>query len=67
MIIASPAGGTDIEEVAKKTPHLIQTTPVDIFTGVSDKMAQDVAEFLEFKGELKNKVAPSQKYSKLHH
>ncbi|XP_059491303.1 succinate--CoA ligase [GDP-forming] subunit beta, mitochondrial [Neocloeon triangulifer] len=57
VIIASPAGGTDIEEVAKKTPHLIQTTPIDIFDGVTDNIAQSVAEFLQFKGELKNKAA----------
>ncbi|XP_065350744.1 succinate--CoA ligase [GDP-forming] subunit beta, mitochondrial [Cloeon dipterum] len=57
VIIASPAGGTDIEDVAKKTPHLIQTTPVDIFEGVTDAKAQSIAEFLQFKGELKNKAA----------
>lgn len=56
-IVASPAGGMDIETVAEKTPHLIKTVPVDIFEGVTDKIANDVAEFLEFKGPLKKKCA----------
>lgn len=33
VIIASPAGGVDIEAVAEKTPHLIKTLPIDIFDG----------------------------------
>jgi len=57
VIIASPAGGMDIEDVAEKTPELIRTQPVDIFEGVTDKMAEDLAEFLLFKGELKKKAA----------
>ncbi|XP_050296219.1 succinate--CoA ligase [GDP-forming] subunit beta, mitochondrial [Anthonomus grandis grandis] len=57
VIIASPAGGMDIEAVAEKTPHLIKTVPIDIFEGVTDKMALDIAEFLEFKGTLKQPAA----------
>ncbi|XP_046405516.1 succinate--CoA ligase [GDP-forming] subunit beta, mitochondrial [Ischnura elegans] len=57
VLIASPAGGTDIEEVAKKTPHLIRTIPIDIIEGVTDKMAESVAEFLEFAGDTKTKAA----------
>lgn len=57
VLIASPAGGMDIEAVAEKTPHLLKTVPIDIFEGVTDKMAQEVAEFLQFKGDLKNKAA----------
>ncbi|KAH9638411.1 hypothetical protein HF086_007718 [Spodoptera exigua] len=56
-IVASPAGGMDIEAVAEKTPHLIKTLPIDIYEGITDKMANEVAEFLEFKGELKAKCA----------
>ena len=56
VMIASPAGGTDIEEVAAKTPHLIQTIPIDIYEGVTDSMANKVADFLQFKGNLKAKV-----------
>lgn len=33
VIVASPAGGMDIEAVAEKTPHLLKTLPVDIFEG----------------------------------
>lgn len=57
VLIASPAGGMDIEAVAEKTPHLLKTVAIDIFEGVTDKMAQEIAEFLLFKGDLKNKAA----------
>lgn len=33
VIVASPAGGVDIEGVAEKTPHLIKNIPIDIFEG----------------------------------
>ncbi|XP_047036525.1 succinate--CoA ligase [GDP-forming] subunit beta, mitochondrial [Helicoverpa zea] len=56
-IVASPAGGMDIEAVAEKTPHLLKTVPVDIYEGVTDKLANEIAEFLEFKGALKGKCA----------
>ncbi|XP_028025237.1 succinate--CoA ligase [GDP-forming] subunit beta, mitochondrial [Bombyx mandarina] len=56
-IVASPAGGMDIEAVAEKTPHLVKTVPVDIFEGISDKVANEIADFLEFKGPLKSKCA----------
>lgn len=56
-IVASPAGGMDIETVAEKTPHLLKTVPVDIYEGITDKLANEVAEFLEFKGPLKKKCA----------
>merc|ERR1719411_2135901 len=52
VIIASPDGGVDIEEVAEKTPERIKKMPVDIKTGVSDAMATELAEFLGFKGPL---------------
>jgi succinyl-CoA synthetase beta subunit len=56
VIIASSAGGTDIESIAEKTPDLIKTIPVDIMRGVTDSMAEGVAEFLLFEGNLKTKV-----------
>lgn len=56
-IVASPAGGMDIETVAEKTPHLLKTLPVDIYKGITDETANEVAEFLEFKGPLKKKCA----------
>ena len=33
MIVASPDGGVDIEEVAEKTPERIMKIPVDIKIG----------------------------------
>jgi succinyl-CoA synthetase beta subunit len=52
VIVASPDGGVDIEEVAEKTPERIMKIPVDIEIGVTDEMAVKVAEFLGFKGDL---------------
>lgn len=57
VIIASPAGGMDIEDVAHKTPELIKTQAIDIYEGVTDSIANNIAEFLEFKGDLKQKAA----------
>ncbi|XP_028164471.1 succinate--CoA ligase [GDP-forming] subunit beta, mitochondrial [Ostrinia nubilalis] len=56
-IVASPAGGMDIETVAEETPHLLKTVPIDIYEGVTDKVANQIAEFLEFKGPLRSKCA----------
>lgn len=56
-LVASPAGGMDIEAVAEKTPHLLKTVPIDIHEGVTNKVAKEIAEFLEFKGPLVNKCA----------
>lgn len=33
VLIASPAGGVDIEAVAEKTPELIKKVPIDIIQG----------------------------------
>jgi len=52
VIVASPDGGMDIEEVAEKTPERIKNVPVDIKVGVTDEMATEVAEFLGFQGNL---------------
>merc|ERR1711874_279219 len=52
VIVASPDGGGDIEEVAEKTPDRIKKMPVDIHTGVTDAMATELAEFLGFQGAL---------------
>ena len=57
VIIASPDGGVDIEEVAEKTPERIKKMPVDIHTGVTDAMATELAEFLGFKGPLVGQCA----------
>jgi len=57
VIVASPDGGVDIEEVAEKTPDRIKKFPVDIKAGLSDTMADEVAEFLGFEGDLKSQCS----------
>ncbi|XP_076548686.1 succinate--CoA ligase [GDP-forming] subunit beta, mitochondrial-like [Osmia lignaria lignaria] len=48
VLIASPAGGMDIEIVAEKTPELLKTVPLDIYYGIDDDIAKDVSIFLGF-------------------
>uniref|UniRef100_A0AC34GNQ8 Succinate--CoA ligase [GDP-forming] subunit beta, mitochondrial n=1 Tax=Panagrolaimus sp. ES5 TaxID=591445 RepID=A0AC34GNQ8_9BILA len=57
VVIASPAGGMDIEEIAEKHPELIHKTPIDINTGISDNDAKKIAKFLEFPDSLIPTVA----------
>jgi succinyl-CoA synthetase beta subunit len=57
VIIASPCGGMDIEQVAKDTPEKLKTVPVNVVQGLSKNTALDVAKFLEFKGDLVEKAA----------
>merc|ERR1712156_990953 len=57
VIVASPDGGVDIEEVAEKTPDRIKKVPVDIHAGVTDDIANDVAAFLGFSGEMQAQCA----------
>ncbi|XP_055524659.1 succinate--CoA ligase [GDP-forming] subunit beta, mitochondrial [Wyeomyia smithii] len=57
VIIASPAGGMDIEAVAEKTPEKIKTVPISIIGGISHDQAEEIARFLEFKGPLVEKAA----------
>ncbi|XP_021954531.1 succinate--CoA ligase [GDP-forming] subunit beta, mitochondrial [Folsomia candida] len=48
VCIASPAGGMDIEEVAKNTPEKVKTVPIDVMKGISSSTAKEIAQFLEF-------------------
>lgn len=48
VFIASPAGGTSIEDVAAATPELIFKQPVDITKGMSDAQAEYLATSLSF-------------------
>jgi len=57
VIVASPAGGMDIENVAEKTPELIGKYPIDIFEGISQQKAEEIARFLKFEGPLLEKAA----------
>lgn len=56
MLIASPAGGVDIEDVAENSPELVKKIPLDIYEGISDEIALDVAKFLNFDGPLASMV-----------
>ncbi|XP_076845295.1 LOW QUALITY PROTEIN: succinate--CoA ligase [GDP-forming] subunit beta, mitochondrial [Brachyhypopomus gauderio] len=57
VLVGSPQGGVDIEEVAAKTPELIFKEPIDIFEGVRDDQAQRMAANLGFKGPLQKQAA----------
>lgn len=48
IFIASPAGGTSIEDVAEETPELIFKQPVDIMEGVTDAQCEYLATSLGF-------------------
>jgi len=57
LLIASPAGGVDIEAVAENSPELVKKIPLDIYEGISNEIALDVAKFLNFHGPLASKAA----------
>jgi len=48
VIVASPAGGTAIEDVAAATPELIFKQPVNIMTGPTDAELEGLAKNLGF-------------------
>jgi len=50
VMVGSPAGGMDIEDVAEKTPELIFKDAIDINTGMSDEQAMKMATNLQFEG-----------------
>jgi len=57
VMVGSPQGGMDIEEVAEKNPEAIFKEPIDILTGITDKQALKMAENLQFKGPLLQQAA----------
>jgi succinyl-CoA synthetase beta subunit len=48
IFIASPAGGTSIEDVAEATPELIFKQPIDIMKGITDEQSTFLATSLGF-------------------
>ncbi|KMP10898.1 succinyl-CoA synthetase subunit beta, partial [Candidatus Nitromaritima sp. SCGC AAA799-C22] len=58
LIMASEAGGMDIEEVAAKTPEKIIKESVDPITGVKPYLARDIAFALNLKGDALKKMIP---------
>ena len=61
-----PDGGVDIEEVADKTPERIKKVPVDIHIGVTQEIAEDIARFLGFDGELQTQCAEQVRFNALY-
>lgn len=57
VIVGSPDGGMDIEEVAEKTPERIFTMPIDINDGINMEQALEMAKNLQFTGEKANTAA----------
>ena len=50
VIVASPQGGMDIEQVAEKSPDAIYTQPISITDGIQPADTKRIAELLGFKG-----------------
>uniref|UniRef100_A0AC35EVV4 Succinate--CoA ligase [GDP-forming] subunit beta, mitochondrial n=1 Tax=Panagrolaimus sp. PS1159 TaxID=55785 RepID=A0AC35EVV4_9BILA len=57
VIVASPSGGMNIEEVAAKNPELILKVPINILDGINEAQTTKVAKFLQFPDELISTVA----------
>ena len=57
VMVASPAGGMDIEKVAAETPKLIFKEKVDIIRGVDDDKVLALARTMGFSGEKQAKDA----------
>lgn len=51
VLIVSKEGGVDIEDVAKTNPDAIKTYPVNIKTGLTDEILQNVCRDLSFEGK----------------
>ena len=58
LIMASEAGGMEIEEVAAKTPEKIIKETVDPITGVHPYLARKIAFALNLKGDVFKKMIP---------
>lgn len=57
VVVASPAGGMDIETVAEQTPEQILKMPVDILQGLTKDKSLAIARFLQFQGALVEQAA----------
>jgi len=56
VIVASPAGGTSIEDVAAETPELIFKESIDIMTGPTDEQLTRLAKNLQFDDDKSEKA-----------
>ena len=59
VMVASPAGGMDIERVAAETPHLIFKETVDLSLGPDDSKVERLAQQMGFSGNKQVKEAAS--------
>ena len=50
VIVGSPMGGMDIEEVAENHPEALKMIGVDIKEGLTDDKAREMAIFMGFQG-----------------
>ena len=57
LLMVSPAGGIDIEEVARTTPEKILKTPIDPLLGLQAYQTRGAAMFLSDKGEIQKQIA----------
>jgi len=48
VLVGSPCGGMDIEEVAEHTPEKIKMIPVDVKKGFEDDKGRELAKFMGF-------------------
>jgi succinyl-CoA synthetase beta subunit len=64
VLVGSPDGGMDIEEVAEKTPERIFTMPIDINDGIAREQALEMAGNLNFTGV--NKTTAAEQIEKLY-
>jgi len=53
VMVVSPQGGMDIEEVAEKDPNAIHMIPIDIMEGIKDEQVEKAATLLGFEGSVK--------------
>jgi len=56
VMVGSPEGGVDIEEVAESNPDAIFTIPVDINEGMTSSKAAEMASNLGFEGDQANQA-----------
>ena len=57
LLMVSPAGGIDIEEVARTIPEKILKIPIDPLLGLQAYQTRKAAMFLSDKGEIKKQIA----------
>lgn len=57
VIVASPHGGMNIEEVAEHNPNAILKVPVHVVDGLQEEQVKQIVKFLGFKGTAEAEAA----------